>query len=179
MTLQEYLQTPETVLPAELAYGVLRVAESPAPRHQAAVADFFRALDPHVRERHLGEVWLSPLDVILDAGQHLVVQPDLLFISNERSGILMDRIRGAPDMVLEILSPHPRIGRLEEHVGWFARYGVRECWLFHQLKRRLAILTFEDGRIASRTLYDARTPLRSGVLPGFDRPLDSFLRWGA
>jgi hypothetical protein len=56
MTTDEYLMTPETVLPQELIYGVLRVAEAPTPRHQGAVADFHLALAPHVRERQLGEV---------------------------------------------------------------------------------------------------------------------------
>jgi hypothetical protein len=45
MTVDEYLRPPETVRPAELRFGVLRVAESPTPRHQSAVARIFRALD--------------------------------------------------------------------------------------------------------------------------------------
>ena len=44
MTVDEYLRTPETVLPAELRFGVLRVAEAPTPRHQSLVASLFRVL---------------------------------------------------------------------------------------------------------------------------------------
>ena len=177
MSTEEYLRTPETVIPQELIYGALRVADSPLPRHQAAVADFHLALAAHVRERHLGEVWLSPIDVIFDAARALVLQPDLLFISNERSGILMDRIRGAPDMVLEVLSPDPRIGRLDERIGWFAQYGVRECWLLHQLDRRLEVLTFEGGRISDRVSFAENIVIQSAVLPEFHRSLGSILRW--
>jgi len=50
-TVDEYLRTPETVAPAELRFGVLRVAESPTPRHQSAVARIFRALDGYVGTR--------------------------------------------------------------------------------------------------------------------------------
>ena len=178
MTTEEYLNTPEVVLPQELIYGVLRVADAPLPRHQAAVRDFCLALGTHVYERRLGEIWLSPIDVILDAARSLVVQPDLLFISNERSGILTDRIRGAPDMVLEVLSPHPRIGRLEERVRWFAQYGVRECWLLHQLARRFEILSFSDGKTSSCVSFDYKATIRSEVLPEFRQSIDSILRWG-
>ncbi len=96
MTTAEYLRTPESVLPTELIYGVLRVAESPLPRHQAVVFDLGLALAEHVRERRLGEVWLAPFDVILDAGRSLIIQPDLFFVSNERGHIMNDRVRGAP-----------------------------------------------------------------------------------
>ena len=177
MTTEEYLNTPETLVPTELIYGILRVADSPMPRHQAAVGDFYLALAPHVRDNHLGEMWLSPLDVILDAKRHLILQPDLLFISNARRHILTDRIRAAPDMVLEVLSPHPRIGRLDERIAWFAEYGVRECWLLHQAERRLEVLSFADGRVIGRASFDERTPIESVVLPDFTRSVGSILRW--
>ena len=67
MTTEEYLDTPETLIPTELIYGVLRVADSPFAPHQAAAGDFFLALTGHVREHRLGEVLLSPLDVFFDA----------------------------------------------------------------------------------------------------------------
>lgn len=177
MTTGEYLSTPETVLPQELAYGVLRVADAPTPQHQAAVGDFFLTLATHVRERAVGEIWISPIDVILDAERDLVVQPDLLFISNERSGILTDRIRGAPDMVLEVLSPNPRIGQLTERIRWFAQYGVRECWLFHQLERRLEILSLLDGSVGARVSFHEQAPIHSAVLPDFKQSVGSILRW--
>jgi Uma2 family endonuclease len=177
MTTTEYLNTPETVNPQELVYGVLRVADAPAPSHQAAVGDLFLALAAHVRHEQSGEVWLSPIDVILDAARALVVQPDLLFISNERREIVDDRIRGAPDLVIEVLSPNPRIGHLEERVAWFAQYGVRECWLLHQFARRLEVLVFASGQVSERRLFDESALIRSTVLPGFQQTLGSILRW--
>ena len=84
MTADEYLRTPETVVPAELRFGALRVAESPTPRHQSAVARIVRALDGYVGARGIGEVWLAPLDVILDEERALIVQPDLMFIAQRQ-----------------------------------------------------------------------------------------------
>ena len=176
MTTSEYLNTPETVNPQELIYGVVRAADAPAPSHQAAVGDLFLALATYVRGQQDGDVWLSPVDVILDEGRALVVQPDLLFISSERSGIVGDRIRGAPDLVVEVLSPNPRIGHLDERIAWFAQYGVRECWLLHQFPRQLEVLVFASGRVSKRWLLDEKDLIRSTVLPGFQRTLGSILR---
>jgi Uma2 family endonuclease len=177
MTTAEYLRTPESLMPTELIYGTLRVAESPLPRHQAVVLDLAMALTPHVQERRLGQIWISPLDVILDAERALIIQPDLFFISNERSYILLDRVRGAPDLIVEVLSPHPRIGKLGERIGWFQEYGVKECWLIHQLEYRVEVLNFVGTNVIERASFDNRTPIRSRVLPEFDRTLGSMLRW--
>jgi len=171
MTVDEYFRTPETVYPMELARGVLRVADAPSPRHQSAVAGLFRCLDAHVRARQLGTMWLAPLDVVLDEMQAVIVQPDLVFISKERSWIVRDRVRGAPDLVIEVLSPQPRIGRTEERVDWFARFGVRECWLVHQDARKIDILCFRDRRIAGRHRHAYRDAVESSVLPGFTSSL--------
>ena len=121
MTTEEYLRTPETVLPRELALGTLRVADAPTISHQRVVGELFIGLSEHVRERKLGDVLIAPIDVVLDADADLVVQPDLLFVSNERRDRIGDRVFGAPDLVIEVLSPYPRIGYLEEKVGWYAK----------------------------------------------------------
>lgn len=175
MTTADYFQTPETVLPRELVYGEFRAADAPLPSHQRTVARLFRALDDHVTALRLGEVWLSPIDVVLDADRHLVVQPDLLFVSQDRSRIVMDRIRGAPDLVIEVLSPFPRIGEMSERVGWFARYGVPECWLVHLAPRRAEVLTMGGGAVTARRTFTSRTRLVSRVLPSFSHSLDDML----
>jgi Uma2 family endonuclease len=171
MTIQEYLSTPESVRPQELALGSLRVADAPSVPHQRVVGRLFLALNEHVSERHLGEVYLSPVDVILDMERHLVVQPDLVFLSEDRNRLVLDRIYGAPDLVIEVLSPRPRIGMLTEHLAWFARYGVRECWLVHIKDRYVEVLTFAGGRIAGRRVFDPLEPVRSRTLPGFNRSM--------
>jgi Uma2 family endonuclease len=175
MTAREYFATPESLAPRELAFGVLRVADSPAPRHQSVVAALMIALDQHVREHRLGTVWLSPLDVVLDAERALVVQPDLFFVSNERAFIVQERVTGAPDLVIEVLSPHLRVGRMAEHLSWFARYGVRECWHVHRDESRLSIVEFGDGRVQRRRLVGIDEPLASGVLPDFNPTLREIL----
>ena len=177
MTTAEYLASPETVLPQELAYGVLRVADAPLVPHQFAVGRLFVALFSHLEGRRSGEVWLSPIDVILDAERALVVQPDLLVVSEARRAIVQDRVRGAPDLMIEVLSPDPRVGKIAERLGWFARYGVRECWLVHLIDRQVEVVRFADGAVASRDMLGPNDVIRSSVLEGFDRTLASIIGW--
>jgi len=175
MTLQEYFSTPETVLPQELIYGAMRVADSPTPVHQEAVGRLFLALHEHVSRRGLGTVWLAPLDVVLDAERALVVQPDLFVILRGGAAIVADKVRGAPDLVIEVLSPFPRIGGVNERVTWFRNHGVRECWLVDQIDRRIDVIQFEAGELRSEQAFGPDDPIGSGVLPEFGGSLVSMI----
>jgi Uma2 family endonuclease len=164
VSLVEYLEMPETNRPYELAYGVLR--EPPAPNwdHQIAVGRLFERLDAHVTRFGLGKIGLSPLDVILDAEKHLVLQPDLVFVSAERVGIIREQIWGAPDLVVEVVSPSSRQYDREQKRAWYAQYGVRELWLVDPRETTVAIddLTTPAGSLVT---YTQTQILRSRVLP--------------
>jgi Uma2 family endonuclease len=171
MTTAEYLQSGETNRVQELVFGRLWIArESPTARHQNLVKKIGRALDDHVEALGLGEIWIAPLDVVLDHERALVVQPDLFFISRERAGIVSERVDGAPDLVVEVMSPRPRIGDIVTRVGWFADYGVRECWLVQQDDGRVSVLTLNGGP-RERREFDAGSRIQSRVLPQFAHSL--------
>ena len=182
MTVDDYFnKTPETVKPMELVYGLLRAADSPSPRHQQAVLRLVLALSDHVNEHKLGQVWVAPLDVVLDERRALIVQPDLFFISNDREHIVKDRVRGAPDLVIEVLSPFPRIGSTDERVRWFMEYGVRECWLLHQDERTMKVLQFTDTtyvekrRLGGSAVFRRDERIESVVFPDLTLCLDDVL----
>lgn len=166
MRTDEYLRTPVTLLPQELVYGYVREAAAPSARHQRVVGRLYILLSEHLQQTAAGEAWLSPLDVVLDAESDLVVQPDLSVVLAERADIVTDRIWGAPDLVVEVMSPRPRIGTVEERLEWFARYGVRECWLVHLDGSRIEVISFQRGAIVSR-VFGGYDELRSPLLPGF------------
>ena len=86
-----------------------------------------------------------------------------------------DRVRGAPNLIIEVLSPNPRIGRTEEHVRWFAQYGVRECWLVHQNHRSVTVISFENRHESHRIVFKHDEPIESAVLPEFVSRLDDIL----
>jgi Uma2 family endonuclease len=165
MTLWEYRMTPKTLLPQELVRGAVRVADAPSVHHQRILFSIARALQVHTDARFLGEVLIAPVDVVLD--EDLVVQPDLLFVSTSRASLVRDKVYGPPDLVLEVLSPEPRIGSLEERVDWFASYGVHEIWLYDQPTRAMHILTCEQRDVVSRRRIDHFSRVRSRLLPHF------------
>jgi Uma2 family endonuclease len=174
-TVDDYVRTAETVQPMEIVFGALRMADPPTPRHLSAVRALAHALDRHVGRHRLGQVLLAPLDVVLDERHALVVQPDLMFISNDRAWIVGDYVHGAPDLIVEVLSPNPRIGRTDERIQWFAECNVRECWLVHQHRREVAVLEFSNQRIARHRVYHASEPIQSRVLPVLHETPDRLL----
>jgi len=169
MTVAEYFATPETVVPQELIYGVMRMAESPSTTHQEAVAALFLAVHGHLKRTGEGTVWLAPLDVVLDAERALVVQPDLLVTMPGGPAAVLDKIHGAPDLVIEVMSPNPRIGTVAERLGWFATYGVRECWLVHPVPHEIEVWQFAGGGAGVRRVFGPDERIASGVLPAFDQ----------
>ncbi len=167
LTTAEYLQTVESMRVQELIYGTLHVEDSPQFRHQNLLLELAVLMRVYVGQHKLGTVCIAPQDVILDPARALIVQPDLMFISKSRSEIISDHIWGAPDLVVEVMSPHPRIGKLDERIHYFAQYGVKECWLIHQLSREIEVLRFKEFGDQARRTFHGIQAIESGVLPEF------------
>ncbi len=151
LTTAEYLQTAESLRVQELIYGTLRVEDSPLFRHQNLLLELAVLLRVFVGQHRLGTVCIAPQDVILDPARALILQPDLMFISKARKRDHQRSHLGRADLVVEVMSPHPRIGKLDERIGYFAQYGVKECWLVHQLTREIEVLRLHrtHGRAAA------------------------------
>ena len=168
LTTAEYLQTAESMRVQELIFGVLNVvAESPTARHQNLLLELAVLMRVFVGQHKLGTVYVAPLDVILDPARALIVQPDLIYVSKWRANIVTDRIWGPPDLVVEVLSPHPRIGKLEDRLHYFASYGVRECWLIHQLSRDIEVVQLDTSGVKSRRTFSGLERIHSEVLRSF------------
>ena len=164
MTTVQYLNTEETNRRRELVYG--RVHEPPAPffSHQQLVLKIARFLSDHVEPRGLGTVAISPLDVILDAGRSLIVQPDVLFVSNARMSIIHNQVWGAPDLVVEVFSDGSKAYDRGEKLGWYRQYGVRECWLVDLSDQSITVIDFTRGT-PEYVIAKGTDPIRSSVLP--------------
>ena len=177
LTTAEYLQTAESMRVQELIFGTLRVNESPSFRHQNLLLELAVLMRVFVGQHKLGTVCIAPLDVILDPARALIVQPDLFFVSKQRHEIITDHVWGAPDLVVEVMSPHPRIGKVEERIKYFAEYGVRECWLIHQLAREFEVLELSGYGATARQTYRGVERIRSRVLRDFGVSPDLLSCW--
>ena len=124
LTYDDYLHFPPDGKRHEIIDGEHYVTPAPSTRHQRISRRLVTAMDVYFRDHPLGEVLNAPLDVILSDFD--VVQPDVVFVSNERTDIAEDGIRGAPDLAIEILSPSSRRTDEVAKRKLFERVGVRE-----------------------------------------------------
>jgi Uma2 family endonuclease len=128
LTYRDYCELPADGRRYEIHDGELSVTPAPNPRHQRLVGAIYKALDAHVRSRGLGEVLLSPLDVILS--DIAIVQPDVIYLERSRAGAVSSRgIEGAPTLAVEILSPWTAAIDRQRKPQLYARYGVPFYWI--------------------------------------------------
>ena len=165
LTYEEYLKTPEIKARYDIVDGVMIMAPSPTLRHQTILRQLFLLLNRFVAEHQLGEVWFAPLDILVQRAPLRTTQPDLLFVSNERSEILGDIIEGAPDLVVEILSPNNSRADIQAKLGDYAGLGVRECWLVSPEARSVEVLGLSEGNLARVAMYGSGDLVSSSVLP--------------
>jgi len=176
-TYEDYLNFPQDGRRHELIDGEHVVTPSPVRRHQELVVRLTAAMEVYLRGRPIGHVFVAPFDVILSDLD--VVEPDLLYISNERSEILRDWVHGAPDLVVEILSPGTR--KVDEITKrrLYDRVGVKEYWIVDPELDAVKIFhRAEDGtfpRIAELT-REAQGLLTTPLLPAFSLSLDELFR---
>jgi Uma2 family endonuclease len=168
LTYEDYLSFPADGRRHEIVDGEHFVTPAPNLRHQAIVLYLGALLRSHVLRQGAGWVGIAPLDVVL--GPTDVVQPDLLYVRPERTAILeANRVAGAPDLVVEIVSEATRRHDEVTKRRLYARSGVGEYWVIDPVLdvvkvyrpglegyERVAELAAERGELLS-------TPLLPGL----------------
>jgi Uma2 family endonuclease len=128
LTYSDYAALPDDGRRYELHWGELSVTPAPGTRHQGAIVVLITLLHEHVRSRGLGKVFVAPTDCILS--NVTVVQPDVLYIANDRLSIISERgIEGAPTLVIEVLSPSTARLDRERKMTLYADHGVPHYWI--------------------------------------------------
>ena len=144
LTFADYRKTPDDVR-YELLAGQLVANPTPNEVHQRISMALVILLWPFVKRHNLGHVYAAPFDVVLSNTD--VVQPDLLFISNERAHIITDEnVRGAPDLVIEILSPATATRDQTFKRSLYAKHGVKEYWLVDAAVKTVKVLQWNAHR---------------------------------
>jgi Uma2 family endonuclease len=158
----------------EIIYGIAYAMSAPNDRHQAIsialAAKFYAFL-----EGKPCKVRAAPYDVRLfyeeDESDDTVVQPDLTVICDEKKRG-PEGCRGAPDLVVEILSPSNTVIEMDRKFDLYLTAGVREYWLAAPEEKVIHIHRFEDGKASTR-VYGLNDAAVSDVLPGLEIPLQA------
>jgi len=166
-TLADFRALPEGPPYYELIDGELIEMPSPTPEHQRIVTRLGAKMLNFADEHELGEVFVAPLDTHLTETD--AYQPDVLFISDERRDIVGDRIEGAPDLVVEVLSPSTGYYDLTRKRRVYAETGVREYWIVDPKEQTIRVLERPGGEQfeARSETRDEDAAVHSGVLDGF------------
>lgn len=164
-TVEDYLNVAESETERyELLEGELVMVPAPNWFHQSIAAALFEQLNRYVKERDLGVVRFAPLDVELS--DHDVAQPDLIFLSHDRLHLVQEgRVRGAPDLVVEILSPSTHQRDRTTKRTLYARHGVPEYWLVDPDAETIEVLSLGDEGFTQTRLYERSDMLGSPLLP--------------
>jgi len=167
-TYGDYKRLPQDGWRYEVIEGELHMAPAPRPRHQRVVFALSGLLWDHLRHNPLGQAFAAPIDVLLP-GLASPVQPDVLFIANERLDTVKEEfIEGPPDLVIEVLSPSNWLDdrRIKFHL--YARAGVREYWIVDLERRMIEVFALRGHSFALLDRYEAGETARSQVLPDFE-----------
>ncbi len=173
-TYQDYLNTPEGER-YELVDGELILVSSPNEDHQIASMELGSRMHYYAKEGDLGWVFHAPFDIVFSDTD--VVQPDLMFISKEREDIrTRANVRGAPDLVVEIISPSSVKRDWEDKRELYARYGVKEYWIVDPANRMVSVMPLRDGFLELAGAYADGDTLTSTALAGFSVEVSEI--WG-
>jgi Uma2 family endonuclease len=143
-TVRDYQQLPEGA-PYQLINGKLIMSPSPNRAHQKLIGEIFRIIANYLKDNPIGEVYIAPSDVCLD--DENVVQPDIYFVSKNNLSILTDAgADGAPDLIIELLSPSNAYYDLRAKVQLYEKYGVKEYFIVDPEDNMVIAYKLTEGR---------------------------------
>ncbi|MCC8046230.1 MAG: Uma2 family endonuclease [Clostridiales bacterium] len=162
-TLEDYLALPDDRR-VELIDGVIYDMAAPTYIHQA-IGDSLQALfNDYIRRKHGScRAFTAPVDVQLDCDDKTIVQPDVLIVC-DFTKLRKGRVYGAPDLVVEILSPATSRRDRSLKLTKYKRAGVREYWMIDPDYRRVYVHEFEKGE--AYEIYDFNDTVPVGIYGG-------------
>lgn len=167
LTYEDYLKLPNDRNRYEILEGALIVTPAPTPFHQKVSRNLEFLLFSHIRKHKSGEILNAPIDVIFN--EITVVQPDLVYLSREKGGILTGRgIEGAPDLIVEILSSsslkYDRVSKFHA----YARHGVEWYWIVNPDERTIEEYRLEEDQYKLSGAFVGSHKFRPGLFPDLE-----------
>ncbi|MCH8224634.1 MAG: Uma2 family endonuclease [Chloroflexi bacterium] len=176
LTYEDYLNGPEIKARYDIVDGVMTMAPAPTLEHQRLLRQLFKLLDSFVTEHGLGEVLFAPLDVVIQREPLRTRQPDLLFVSTDRAGIMEDYIQGPPNLVAEILSPSNTRHDMDDKLFDYGRLGVDECWLVSPEARTVEVLRLVQQSMKRTSIHGLGDQVQSNVISGLTLAVEDLFR---
>ncbi len=140
---------------------------APAPNryHQDISRNLEYILLEYLEENPIGKLYDAPFDVYLD--QYNVFQPDILVVLNDRLSILTDAgAEGAPDFVVEVLSPKTARLDRDNKRRVYATSGVRELWIIAPEMRQIEVYLLSQDAAYPAATYGENDTFESALFPG-------------
>ncbi|MBI3763648.1 MAG: Uma2 family endonuclease [Chloroflexi bacterium] len=175
-TYEDWLRLPDDGYRYEVLDGVLYMAPPPHPEHQRSLSPLGGQMIVHVTARKLGEVIFAPCAVRLP-GQPVPVQPDIFFIAADRLKFFEKQaFNGAPDLVVEMLSPSNWVYDRKEKFQAYERAGVREYWIADYRAKTIEVFSLKGDAFVLLDKWGPGETAQSEVLEGFEIAVDEVFK---
>ncbi len=164
-SIKDYLALPDSER-FELIDGEFYAMAAPSVRHQELAALIWQAFSTRIRrKKEKCRAFIAPIDVQLDEDEWTMVQPDIVVVCKPEEKLTPERIVGAPDLIVEILSP--ATAKRDQTVKYrkYEQAGVREYWLVDPDKERILVYQMKEDRIDT-AIYSFRDRIPVGIYDG-------------
>ncbi len=173
LTAHDYRELPEAGPRYQLVDGDLHMAPAPNRSHQRSSYNIVQIIGAYLSQHPLGEAYHAPFDVYLTETN--VYQPDILFVSQKNLHIMQeDGVHGAPDLVIEILSPSTSHLDLGSKKRVYARCGVLEFWAVHPQERKVVIYDLRKSDTEPVNTWLDGDRFECKLLPGLEFEVAKF-----
>lgn len=165
LTVYDYRAVPEGGPRYQLIEGEMHMAPAPNRFHQHISRNIEFILLKYLEKNPIGEVYDAPFDVELTDIN--VYQPDIIFVANEHRSLLNEQgLSGAPDFVVEILSPKTAEMDKGTKREVYARCGVEELWIIDPDARRIHVYYLQKNAETPAATYGVKAKFKSRLFPG-------------
>ena len=152
------------------------MSPSPIPLHQQIVFALSEVIVLYnIKIGRKGQWMYAPADVKFDEGN--ILQPDILYVAEERkSELIKERIEGAPDLIIEILSPSNAYYDLRQKKDIYEKYGVKEYIIVDPIEQSAELYALKDGAYYLHQKVKNNETLNSVLLQGFNIELNNLFK---
>lgn len=144
-----FMKLPEGTL-AELIGNTIYILSMPDLKYHEVRNELMFSMHSHVKNLKIGSIVTAPLDIFLN--ENVILQPDLLFISKGNTGIIKDNlVKGAPDLIIEIISPGNRRHDTFTKKHLYEKFGVQEYFIVDPETKETITWYLTDKKYAKQT----------------------------